>query len=205
MLDTIFDLPAAISGPAIIVSLCTFALFGLVAVRRRILPRLRVRAEDSEFSGTMVQSVMVFYGLAVALIAVGFLLVGIEVSALQAAVVLIILLLTFFAFLTIGMLSASFVIIFKRGDPIGYVFGWSSFLFGGVLFPVEVLPAPLPLLSNLLPITHAAKGVRELLLARASLPTVAPLVLNLCLFIVIAGPVGVLFFRFAVRRARNHA
>jgi len=31
--------------------------------------RLRIEVEDSEFSGTMVQSVMVVYGLAVALIA----------------------------------------------------------------------------------------------------------------------------------------
>jgi len=71
MLNSIFDLPLAISGPAIILSLCAFAVLGLFTVRRFVLPRLRIRTEDSEFSGTMVQSVMVFYGLAVALIAVG--------------------------------------------------------------------------------------------------------------------------------------
>lgn len=53
-----------------VLALCLFALGGLTFVRRRVLPRLRVRAEDSEFTGTMVQSVMVFYGLALALIAV---------------------------------------------------------------------------------------------------------------------------------------
>ena len=70
MLDSLFDLPLAITGPAIILTLCAFAVMGLVLVRRFALPRLRIRLEDSEFSGTMVQSVMVFYGLAVALIAV---------------------------------------------------------------------------------------------------------------------------------------
>jgi len=69
--DFIFDLPSAITGPAIILTLCAFAVAGLLLVRRFVLPRLRIRSEDSEFSGTMVQSVMVFYGLAVALIAVG--------------------------------------------------------------------------------------------------------------------------------------
>jgi hypothetical protein len=39
-------------------------------VRRCILPRLRMQGADSEFSGAMPQAVMVFYGLAVALIAV---------------------------------------------------------------------------------------------------------------------------------------
>ena len=43
---------------------------GLLVVRRRVLPRLRIHVEDSEFTGAMVQCVMVFYGLAVALIAV---------------------------------------------------------------------------------------------------------------------------------------
>ena len=46
------------------------SVVGLLLVRRRVLPRLRVQGSDSEFTGAMLQSVMVFYGLAVALIAV---------------------------------------------------------------------------------------------------------------------------------------
>lgn len=70
MLEFLFDLPLAITGPAIILVLCAYAIGGLLLVRRFVLPRLRIHSEDSEFSGTMVQAVMVFYGLAVALIAV---------------------------------------------------------------------------------------------------------------------------------------
>jgi hypothetical protein len=70
MCEFIFDLPLWITGLAIIGSLCLFAITGLLLVRHRVLPRLRIKTEDSEFSGTMVQAVMVFYGLAVALIAV---------------------------------------------------------------------------------------------------------------------------------------
>jgi Protein of unknown function (DUF4239) len=70
MPDFLFDLPLAVTGPAIIGSLCMFGLIGLLLVRHCVLPRLRVHKEDSEFSGAMVQCVMVFYGLAVALIAV---------------------------------------------------------------------------------------------------------------------------------------
>jgi hypothetical protein len=70
MFEFLFDLPLWISGPAIIGVLCIFGLGGMHFVRRRLLPRLQVRVEDSEFSGAIVQSVMVFYGLAVALIAV---------------------------------------------------------------------------------------------------------------------------------------
>jgi len=70
MFESLFDVPLWIAGPAIILALCLFAVIGLLVVRRHVLPRLRVHSEDSEFSGAMLQSVMVFYGLAVALIAV---------------------------------------------------------------------------------------------------------------------------------------
>jgi hypothetical protein len=69
-LDLLFDLPLAISGPAIILALCAFGVGGLMFVRRRVLPGLRIRPEDSEFTAAMVQGVLVFYGLAMALISV---------------------------------------------------------------------------------------------------------------------------------------
>jgi ABC-type multidrug transport system fused ATPase/permease subunit len=70
MPDFVFDAPLWIAGPAIIGSLVVLAIGGLLLVRRTVLPRLSIRVEDSEFSGSMLQAVMVFYGLAVALIAV---------------------------------------------------------------------------------------------------------------------------------------
>ena len=70
MFESLFDIPLWIAGTVIIGVLCLYAVFGLLLIRRRVLPRLRVEAGDSEFTGAMLQSVMVFYGLAVALIAV---------------------------------------------------------------------------------------------------------------------------------------
>jgi len=70
MFEYLFDVPLWIMGPIIIAVLCVFAVVGLLIVRRRVLPRLRIDGVDSDFTGAMLQSVMVFYGLAVALIAV---------------------------------------------------------------------------------------------------------------------------------------
>jgi hypothetical protein len=70
MFEFLFDLPLLITGLVIVGSLCLYATGGLVMVRRLVLPRLRIQTEDSEFSSAMLQAVMVFYGLAVALIAV---------------------------------------------------------------------------------------------------------------------------------------
>ena len=66
----IFDLPLWIVGPVLVLATVAYALAGLWLVRRRVLPRLQISDKDSEFSGSLMQAVMVFYGLAVALIAV---------------------------------------------------------------------------------------------------------------------------------------
>lgn len=70
MPDSLFHLPLVTAGLIILGSLCLYSVIGLALVRRLVLTRLRIRVEDAEFSGTMVQAIMVFYGLAMALIAV---------------------------------------------------------------------------------------------------------------------------------------
>ena len=70
MFDSLFDLPLVIVGAAILFLLCAFALGGLAIFSRYILPRLKLGPEESVFTSAMMQAIMVFYGLAVALIAV---------------------------------------------------------------------------------------------------------------------------------------
>lgn len=70
MFESLFDYPLFIAGPVIVSFLCAYAVGGLILVRQMFLPGMRIRIKDSEFIGSMAQSVMVFYGLAVALIAV---------------------------------------------------------------------------------------------------------------------------------------
>jgi hypothetical protein len=70
MFESLFDTPLAVAGIVIIGALCVFTVAGLALVRRLVLPRLRVHVEDSEYAGGILQSIMVFYGLAVALMAV---------------------------------------------------------------------------------------------------------------------------------------
>jgi hypothetical protein len=70
MFEDLFNVPLIIAGPTIIGLLCLFALVGLLMVRRYVLPHLHIQDHDSHFIGTMVHSVMIFYGLALALMAV---------------------------------------------------------------------------------------------------------------------------------------
>jgi hypothetical protein len=70
MLDFLFDLPLALVSAAIITLLCVFTLGGRAICARRLLPRLKHGPEESAFTGNMMQAIMIFYGLILALIAV---------------------------------------------------------------------------------------------------------------------------------------
>ena len=70
MADFVFDIPLLIAGPLLVVVIGSLAALGLRFARRRVLPRLRLTEADGVFVSTMLLSIMVFYGLTVALIAI---------------------------------------------------------------------------------------------------------------------------------------
>jgi len=72
-MERIFDIPLVIAGPLIIFILIAMGIVGMLLTRKLLLPRLEVSEVDSEFTGAMVQGILVFYGLALALLAVNVL------------------------------------------------------------------------------------------------------------------------------------
>lgn len=70
MFEFLYHVPHLFVAPFIIGTLCVFGLGGMMLVRRYVMPAMLVRVEDSEFTGAMLQAILIFYGLAVALIAV---------------------------------------------------------------------------------------------------------------------------------------
>jgi ABC-2 type transport system permease protein len=153
--------------------------------------------------GSTLWSFMSAFISAAGILVLGAIFLSFQISLNAALFSLLVLLLTFAAFLAIGMLSASFVIIFKQGNPIDYLLGWSSFFLGSVIFPVEVLPRPFQQIAQVLPITHAVRALRGLLLAESTVKEVIPSTVNLCIFIVVLAPLSALFLRFAVNRAKR--
>jgi ABC-2 type transport system permease protein len=133
----------------------------------------------------------------------GFVFFHLRWSVSGSVISLVIILLVFIAFLSVGMLSASFIMVFKQGNPINLVFGYSSYLMGGIFFPVEVLPKSLQWVSTLLPIRYATDALRSLLLSNANHDDIWKLIARLLIFIAIFLPVGLLAFHFAVRRAKK--
>jgi len=116
-------------------------------------------------------------------------------------------LLTFFltslCFLSIGILSSSFIMVYKMGNPFTWVFGSVSGLLGGVLFPITVLPDWIRWVSYILPITHSLEGMRRSLLSSSSLSEIFPSIMALCVFASILFPLSLFLFRLAVRKAKR--
>lgn len=119
------------------------------------------------------------------------------------ALAFVLLVLTTLAFASLGLLSASFVMVYKRGDPIGLLLGGVSTLLGGVFFPVSALPGWLQTAAWCLPITHGLDGIRSVLLLGASAREVLTPLLALGGFAALGLPLGLLCFHRAVRRARR--
>lgn len=141
---------------------------------------------------------------------IGYLVIGafvfnVSIHISNAIPFLIVLILTILSFSGLGILSASFILYFKKGDPINFFIGGVMTLFGGAYFPVETLrdyPA-LMAISKFLPITYSLRAIRETLLKGASISMIREEILILAAFAMVIVPVSLLAARFAIRRAKQ--
>lgn len=120
---------------------------------------------------------------------------------------LLFLLLTTVVLACLGILSASFAMVFKRGDPFGIFLGAGSALFSGVFFPTQLLNTyageTLGSISLILPATHGLQGIRQVLLEDHGLTQVTQPLFTLLGFLVVLLPFSLWVFGRAVRRAKR--
>ena len=117
--------------------------------------------------------------------------------------IIVILFLSIVAFSSLGMLSASFIMVFKRGDPLSLaVYGFSSLL-GGVYFPVTVLPLPLRAVSSFLPITYAIRSMELAIFRGCSIFQLSGDIIPLLFFSLFLLPVSLISFSLAIRKAKT--
>jgi len=119
------------------------------------------------------------------------------------AAAILILILTIITFSAVGICSAAFIMVFKRGNPLNFFLVSAGGLLGGVFFPVSILPDWLQVVSSLLPITHALEGMRRALLTGLGPMDILPQLLYLTLFAVVLLPLSFTLFRAAVAKARR--
>jgi ABC-2 type transport system permease protein len=121
-----------------------------------------------------------------------------SLGALMAGV-----LLTFLSSAGLGILSASFILYFKRGDPINFLLSGTTTFFGNVFFPVEQLPEWLRPISDLLPITWSLRIIRGSLLQGLPSSELTDELLCLAGLTVVLLPMGIALSRIAIRKAKR--
>ncbi len=128
---------------------------------------------------------------------------GVHLYFNSAGALLLGVLLTLLSSAGLGILSASFILYFKRGNPINFFLSATTTFFGNVFFPSQQLPAWLQPVSEVLPITWSLRIVRGALLQGRPLGELREELLRLALLTALLLPLGILFARIAIRRAKK--
>jgi ABC-2 type transport system permease protein len=129
------------------------------------------------------------FGVAFHTNSLGALLLGVALTLLSSA--------------GLGILSASFILYFKRGDPITFFLSALTTFFGNVFFPVQQLPASVQWISDFLPISWALRIVRGSLLQGRPFEELQTELWRLTVLTVVLLPLGVLASKAAIRKAKR--
>ena len=119
---------------------------------------------------------------------------------------LVFLLLTTFVLACLGILSASFAMVFKRGEPFGIFIGTGSALFSGVFFPTQLLKehaGAISSVSKILPATYGLDGIRRVLIEGRGIGEVTEPLITLLIMFAVLLPFSLWVFGRAVRRAKR--
>jgi ABC-2 type transport system permease protein len=132
-------------------------------------------------------------------------LLGLSLSRANVPGALLVLALGLAAASAVGIASAAFAIVFRRGDPLLWLIGVTGMLLGGVFYPVEQLPQTLRALSWITPVAPALSAMRPLLLDGAALGDVRSPLLALAAYALAGVPLSLALFNRAVHHARRTA
>jgi ABC-2 type transport system permease protein len=132
----------------------------------------------------------------------GAILFGFPLQGANWLGALIVLAASVLAFSGLGILSAGYLLIFKRGNPVNWVILGLSSVVGGMMYPISVLPKWLQYVARLTPVTYSLEGMRAAILNHATLRELLPSIAGLLLFAAILLPVSFGIFSWALRRAK---
>jgi ABC-2 type transport system permease protein len=135
-------------------------------------------------------------------VAWGAALFGFPLRAANWLSVLAVLLSTLLAFSGLGILSASYLLLFKRGNPAKWFFLGVSSVAGGMLFPVSILPNWLQVVARLNPVTYALDAMRASLLGGATIAGLWRPLTILLAFAALLLPLSMSVFAWSLRRTK---
>ena len=136
-------------------------------------------------------------------IALGVFLFKINFANVNILSALVILFLTIISFSGLGILSASFIMVFKRGNPVGWIINSLEGLIGGVYFPITVMPGWLQFLAKFLPISYAIRAAELAVYQGYAVSRLTKEIGFLLLFSLFLLPLSFASFKVALKKARR--
>ncbi|MCS7113414.1 MAG: ABC transporter permease [Nitrososphaerota archaeon] len=117
-----------------------------------------------------------------------------------------VILLMIASYMGIGIMAAGLVLVYKKGDPLTFLFATVTEFLGGVLFPLKYLES-IPILyvfAWLMPYTYALDACRKILLTDATIISTQVItnLVVLMLYTVVFIPLGLRVFRWGLNRIR---
>jgi ABC-2 type transport system permease protein len=134
-------------------------------------------------------------------LAVGSLAFGVVLSINVAGTVLV-LALGIGTLIGFSMIGAGILILIKQGDPITWLIGILTSVFGNVLFPPQVMPYQLQVISYFVPQYYFFTCIR-LMMTGWSIQMIMPEIMTLALMCAIILPLGYLVYSWCLRTARK--
>ena len=135
-------------------------------------------------------------------LAIGVIFLGIDVNNINFISSIVVLALSIICFSRLGVITGAIIMLFKRGEPVTWFITTFASFFGGAYFPIEVLPAPLRLVSYLLPVTYALRAFRYAALKGYSLMGIRDDLLILFIYAVILFPLSIIIFKLSLKWAK---
>jgi len=135
-------------------------------------------------------------------LAVGIFAFGVVLSVNIIGTVLVVAL-GIATFIGFSMIGAGILILTKQGDPVTTVITIATNLFGNVLFPPQVMPEALRVISYFVPQYYFFTTIREVLTG-SSLQAILPDLLILIAMCAIILPLGYLAFSWCLRTAKKN-
>lgn len=133
----------------------------------------------------------------------GVVLFDLDVGDGDPFTAVIFLLLSILCFAPLGILSATVIMVFKKGTWFRTLVSGVSVLLGGVVYPLSVLPDWIMGFTYFIPMTHALNGMRHALLSGQNLMVLWEEALFLVVFALIFLPISIAVFQLGVNRCKE--
>jgi ABC-2 type transport system permease protein len=114
--------------------------------------------------------------------------------------VILLILLTVFSFVGLGILITSFADKEETATMVMMTLMFPMMFLSGVFFPIQQMPSYMQVLANFLPLTYAASAMRKVMVLGAGVSAITPEVITLAVFGIVLLTVAVPMFKRAMNR-----